>query len=52
MPADAGDKKYDPSVAILIALLKYGRGLPFYRLSGLQNSLGIVNTPGKTRRTC
>jgi transposase len=46
MPADAVDKKYDPSVAILIALLKYGRGLPFYRLSGLQNSLGIPLPPG------
>ena len=45
MPAEAVDKKYDPSVPIIIALLKYGRGLPFYRLSGLQDSLGIPLPP-------
>src|SRR5215471_1790517 len=37
----AGDEKYDATAASMIALLKYGRGLPFYRLEGLQGNLGI-----------
>ena len=43
---DAGREKYDPSVDILIALLKYGRGLPFNRLSELHANLGIPLPPG------
>ena len=38
--ADAPDgKKYDARAASMIALLKYGSGLPFNRLEGLQGSL-------------
>ena len=33
--------KYDESVAAIIALLRYGAGMPFYRLAKLQQSLGI-----------
>jgi hypothetical protein len=40
-PQEAGDKKYDETVAPTIALLKYGNGLPFYRLEQLQKSYGI-----------
>jgi hypothetical protein len=40
-PEEAGDKKYDETVAPTIALLKYGNGLPFYRLEQLQRSYGI-----------
>jgi transposase len=40
-PDGAGDKKYDATVAAMIGLLKYGGGLPFNRLEGLQGSLGI-----------
>lgn len=40
-PADAGPKKYDATVAGMIGLLKYGSGLPFNRLEGLQGSFGI-----------
>jgi hypothetical protein len=40
-PKEAGPEKYDPTVASMIALLKYGSGLPFNRLQGLQGSLGI-----------
>jgi len=40
-PPGIGPEKYDPTVGALIALLKYGTGLPFYRLAGLQQSLGI-----------
>ena len=40
-PEGVGREKYDPTVASMIALLKYGSGLPFNRLEGLQGSLGI-----------
>ena len=40
-PTEAGDKKYDETSASMIALLKYGSGLPFYRLERLQGNLGI-----------
>jgi len=36
-----GDEKYDAASGAIIALLKYGAGLPFYRLDSLQESLGI-----------
>jgi transposase len=40
-PAGVGAEKYDPTAASMIALLKYGSGLPFHRLDGLQASLQI-----------
>jgi transposase len=40
-PQAVGSQKYDASSASMIALLKYGSGLPFYRLEGLQESLGL-----------
>ncbi|RKZ09656.1 IS66 family transposase [bacterium] len=40
-PEGIGDAKYDERSASMLALLKYGSGLPFYRLQGLQKSLGI-----------
>ena len=40
-PPAIGEAKYDESVAALIALLKYGCGLPFYRIAKLQRNLGI-----------
>jgi transposase len=40
-PQGIGPQKYDASSGSMIALLKYGSGLPFYRLEGLQESLGI-----------
>jgi len=39
-PARAGPDKYDATAASMIALLKYGSGLPFHRLQGLQGNLG------------
>lgn len=41
-PEGVGPEKYDAGAASMIALLKYGSGVPFYRLEGLQQSLGIV----------
>jgi transposase len=40
-PAGVGTAKYDESAVAMIALLKYGCGLPFNRLEKLQKSLGI-----------
>ena len=40
-PAGVGTKKYDEAAASMLAVLHYGSGLPFYRLEGLQNNLGI-----------
>lgn len=40
-PAEFGEEKYDATAAAMIALLKYGSGLPFNRLKGLQGSLKI-----------
>jgi len=41
VPKGIGDEKYDAAAGAIIALLKYGAGLPFYRLKNLQDSLGI-----------
>lgn len=40
-PADAGTGKYDPTVGALVAVLRFGSGVPSYRLAQLQQSLGI-----------
>lgn len=40
-PEGVGEEKYDASSAAMIALLKYGSGLPFNRLQGLEGRLGI-----------
>jgi len=41
VPEGIGSEKYDAGAASMIALLKYGSGLPFHRLDVLQESLGI-----------
>lgn len=40
-PKGLGEEKYDASSASMIALLKYGSGLPFNRLERLERGLGI-----------
>ena len=40
-PAEVGEKKYDETAASMIAVLKYGTGMPFYRLERLEGALGI-----------
>ena len=40
-PPGVGDEKYDATSASMIALLKYGSGMPFHRLERLQANLGI-----------
>jgi transposase len=39
-PEGTGDEKYDSGAGAMVALLKYGSGMSFYRLEGLQDSLG------------
>lgn len=36
-----GPDKYDETAAAMIAQLKYGSGIPFYRLERLENQLGV-----------
>ena len=40
-PPEAGTEKYASSVGVTVALLRYGSGLPHYRLAKLQQSLGV-----------
>lgn len=40
-PTGVGPEKYDATVGSMIALLKYGSGMPFNRCDGLQGALGI-----------
>jgi transposase len=40
-PKGVGPEKYDETTSSMIALLKYGSGMPFYRLEKLEDLLGI-----------
>ncbi len=40
-PEGVGSAKYDATAGSIIALLKYGSGMPFNRMQGLQGNLGI-----------
>lgn len=40
-PVEVGRRKYDEHAAAMIALLKYGGGFPFNRLTKLQDCVGI-----------
>ena len=40
-PEGVGNQKYDATAGSMIALLKYGTGMPFNRFEGLQGNLGI-----------
>ena len=40
-PEGVGPEKYDETAAAMIAQLKYGSGMPFYRLEKLEAQLGI-----------
>jgi transposase len=41
VPEETGSQKYDATAGSMIGLLKYGSGLPFNRLEGLQGHLEI-----------
>ncbi|MFV2070297.1 MAG: IS66 family transposase, partial [Pirellulales bacterium] len=40
-PEGVGSEKYDATAGSMIGLLKYGSGLPFNRMQGLQENMGI-----------
>jgi transposase len=40
-PPSAGPEKFDPTAVAMIALLKYGTGMPFNRMERLEGQLGI-----------
>lgn len=40
-PKEAGPKKHDPTVASIIAMLRYGEGLPFHRIQRIQQLCGV-----------
>jgi transposase len=40
-PEEAGEEKYDATAGSMIALLKYGSGMPFNRMERLEGSVGI-----------
>lgn len=40
-PAEAGNGKYAPGVGVMVSLLRYGSGMPHYRLEKLQESPGV-----------
>jgi transposase len=40
-PAGVGTEKYDARTGAMIALLKYGSGVPFFRLERLQAQVGV-----------
>jgi transposase len=41
LPEGMHECKYDPTAAAMVGLLKYGSGMPFHRLEGLQGHLGV-----------
>ncbi len=41
VPEEAGEDKYDETAGAMVALLRYGSGLPLNRLEKLQDSLGL-----------
>jgi transposase len=44
-PEGVSEKKYDETAAAMIGLLRYGSGVPFYRLAGLEEHWGIPLPP-------
>jgi transposase len=51
-PDDIGDDKYDEATMAIVALLKYGTGVPFHRLSRLQLSAGVPLPPSTQWHIC
>ena len=45
LPPGVPTEKYDASADVAIVLAKYGAGLPFYRLSQLQEAYGVPLSP-------
>ena len=41
LPEGVSERKYDATAGSMIALLKYGTGMPFNRMAGLQGNAGV-----------
>jgi hypothetical protein len=41
LPEEAGESKYHPSVASVVATLRYGEGMPWTRIARIQQAAGI-----------
>jgi len=41
LPPEAGPDKYDPTVASIVGVLRYGEGLPWNRIQRIQRSHGV-----------
>ncbi len=41
VPVEAGAKKYDETASAMLAVLRYGSGLPLHRIARLQAAMGI-----------
>ena len=50
-PEGIGPEKYDETTGAMIALLKYGSCMPFYRLEKLEHLLGIPLPPPRSGRS-
>lgn len=44
-PPEAGRQKYDPSSGIMLILLRYGAGMPMYRIAKWQTYFGVPLPP-------
>ncbi len=40
-PAEAGTAKYDPKVGLMVGLLRFGIGVPHYRMEKMQKDFGV-----------
>lgn len=40
-PPEAGQAKYDPNVGVMLGLMRYGSGLPHYRMERMQEDWGV-----------
>lgn len=45
LPEEAGKQKYDETASTMLALLRYGSGLPLNRIAKLQSEMGIPLPP-------
>ena len=47
-PQSAGEEKFDPTAVAMVALLKYGTGMPFHRMERLEAQTGNAGARGHT----
>ncbi len=52
LPAGVKAEKYDETADVMVAILKYGTGLPMYRMERLQESMGVPLPAGTQFERC